>query len=68
VARTVSAWQDLGLTDRCNETGEVMSRFASSVNMPFYDDDYSEGLRPPYDPATLFAEDPLPITRGAPGS
>jgi hypothetical protein len=61
-----SAWLELGLTETCADSGEVMSRFASSVNMPFYSDSYSEGMPPPYDPATLFAEDPRPITRGIP--
>lgn len=56
-----SAWLDLGLADSCEASDEVMSRFESSVNMPFYGDGFTEGVQLPFDPY-LFPE---PITRGA---
>jgi hypothetical protein len=62
-----SAWQDLGLAEACADPGEVSSRFAASVNMPFYSDAYPEGQPAPFDSATLFAEDPQPILRNPSG-
>ncbi len=60
-----SAWLDLGIVEACDVPTEVTSRFASSVNMPFYGDDYTEGEPPPYDAATILSGSG-PIVRGWP--
>jgi len=60
-----SAWLDLGIVEACDVPTEVTSQFESSVNMPLYGDDYTEGAPPPYDADTIFAH-AGPITRGQP--
>ena len=60
-----SAWLDLGIVESCDAPGEVTSRFASAVNMPFYGDDYTEGEPPPYDADTILAGGGS-VTRGWP--
>ena len=60
-----SAWQDLGLVDACDNPDDVTPEFSSAVNSPWLNDDYTEGLQPPFDPEAMFTYGGS-ITRGWP--